>query len=146
MANADIKEKPTADQAIAFTLIFMNATRRTKPITFLMISNLRHKSLLPTAFVICQVVVWIGCVIQNKHMICKYGTLGSHFSVRTIIVIGLATTISQIMRGKMTNELVFNDLLANCFNPSILLFNDTIAGKKVFPNAMHKLLINKFGK
>ena len=72
------------------------------PIDFLIISSFKKMSLLPTAFIACKLHECTGVNARAKQYICRYGTAGSHLSVKSMRISGVATAASPIIIGKIT--------------------------------------------
>ena len=116
--------------AIAITPYLIETSNTANPIIFLIISNFKNKSLLPTAFIASKFAVWIGHNPKVKHAIYKNGTHGSHLSVSITDINGSATTAKPTISGHITNELTLIALLVMSLTRSISSWHCAIAGNK----------------
>ena len=114
--------------AMAMTLMFMVIKTAASPMTFLMISSFRNKSLRPKAFMAFRLAVWTGQKAYVKQNIRKKGTQGSHFSVSISRTMGSAHTASPIIIGIIMYVLILIALRVMARTRSLSSCSAAIAG------------------
>ena len=74
-------------------------TNTISPMTFLITSSFKNRSLLPIALIALRFAVCIGKNTYTKQKILKNGTHGSHLSVNTNDTIDVAVNAKPIING-----------------------------------------------